>query len=182
MSIVGTGSGETEANGLCILSQNIMNEKIYLFLWFWFVFLMIIGSLQMVYEFAVLMVPSFRYFLLKIQMGSTDSSGKLQNYICFGCDVGDWFVLYQISKNMDKRFFRELVKKLAEDFKNTPQGDRATGKGTGIVATFGTLVNKASKGKQAEPQSNLLELETKDEPTVKTIDEKAVEVWNWSEN
>ena len=176
MSKFGTAGGEESTNGLCILSQNIMNEKIYLFLWFWFVFLMIIGSIQMVFEFAVLFVPSIRHFLLKIQMGSTDSSGKVQNYICFGCDVGDWFVLYQISKNMDKRFFRELVKKLADDYNGTPQGDRNTGKSTGIVATFGTLVNKASKGKQADPEPNLLELEVKDEATVKTIDEKAVEV------
>ena len=79
---------------------------------------------------------------------------------------------------MDKRFFRELVKKLADDFMASPRAEHI-GTGSGMVATFGNLMNKASKGKQAETQPNLIEMEAKDPelyPSAKTIDEKAVEV------
>ena len=39
-------------DGLCVLPLNIINEKIYVFLWFWFVILAIITALQ-VYIFSV---------------------------------------------------------------------------------------------------------------------------------
>ena len=29
--------------------------------------------------------------------------------IKFECSIGDWFVLYQMSKNMNKRFFAEFI-------------------------------------------------------------------------
>ena len=36
---VGAGGGEQMHNGLCVLTQNIINEKIYLVLWWWYAFL-----------------------------------------------------------------------------------------------------------------------------------------------
>jgi hypothetical protein len=35
-------------DGLCILPVNIINEKIYFFLWFWFIFLAITTAVQQV--------------------------------------------------------------------------------------------------------------------------------------
>ena len=40
-------SGTVEKfDGLCVLPLNIINEKIYLFLWFWFIFLTVLSALQ----------------------------------------------------------------------------------------------------------------------------------------
>ena len=39
---IGAAGGEQNHNGLCILSQNIINEKMYLVIWFWLVLLMIL--------------------------------------------------------------------------------------------------------------------------------------------
>ena len=40
-------SGTVERHdGLCVLPLNIINEKIYVFLWFWFVFLSIVTAIQ----------------------------------------------------------------------------------------------------------------------------------------
>ena len=32
-------------DGLCVLPLNVINEKIYVFLWFWFIFLALITGL-----------------------------------------------------------------------------------------------------------------------------------------
>jgi hypothetical protein len=39
---IGAAGGEQNHNGLCILSQNIINEKMYLAIWFWLIILMIL--------------------------------------------------------------------------------------------------------------------------------------------
>ena len=39
---VGAAGGEQNHNGLCILSQNIINEKMYLVIWVWMVTLIIV--------------------------------------------------------------------------------------------------------------------------------------------
>ena len=37
-------------DGLCVLPINIINEKIYLFMWFWFIILAIISAIYLVYR------------------------------------------------------------------------------------------------------------------------------------
>ena len=45
---VGAAGGRQFHNGLCVLTQNIINEKIFLVLWFWYAFL---GPLSVIYVF-----------------------------------------------------------------------------------------------------------------------------------
>ena len=47
---VGASGGMQWHNGLCVLSQNIINEKIYLFLWFWFMFLFTVSIFFVFYR------------------------------------------------------------------------------------------------------------------------------------
>lgn len=39
---------------MCILAQNVLNDKIYLFLWFWFFILAILSITALVYRFVVI--------------------------------------------------------------------------------------------------------------------------------
>lgn len=52
-------------DALCILALNILNEKIYVFLWFWFVILAILSALAIVYSAAAILLPSIRETILK---------------------------------------------------------------------------------------------------------------------
>lgn len=44
--LFGSGGEIQRRNVLCVLPQNIMNEKIYLVMWLWFIFLTIVTAVQ----------------------------------------------------------------------------------------------------------------------------------------
>ena len=59
-------SGTVEQfDGLCVLPLNIINEKIYCFLWFWFVIIAVITGVQMIYRLITMFVPALRKTLLR---------------------------------------------------------------------------------------------------------------------
>jgi innexin len=52
-------------DGLCVLALNIMNEKIYILLWFWFVSLAILSGLQLIWRLATLASARLRESILR---------------------------------------------------------------------------------------------------------------------
>lgn len=50
---------------LCVLALNILNEKIYIFLWFWFLLLAILSACAIVYSAMVVMLPTTREAIIK---------------------------------------------------------------------------------------------------------------------
>ena len=92
-----------------MLPQNIINQKIYLVIWFWFVFLIVVGVLQTLFEAVIIAVPAIRNRLLTWSMGQYGKDNNVQVFLNSRCNVADWFVLYQISKNTDKHFFFLLI-------------------------------------------------------------------------
>jgi len=116
MNTFGTAMGETTTSGVCILSQNIINQKIYLVLWFWFIIMFAIGILQILFEMLFICLPSFRIALIAVHMDGWISffTGKLDTqYVrkCVGSKVaiGYGFLLYQMGKNMDEHEFRSFL-------------------------------------------------------------------------
>ena len=51
-------------DGLCVLALNIINEKIYVFLWFWFVGVAIFSAITISYRMIVLIVPNLRISII----------------------------------------------------------------------------------------------------------------------
>ena len=82
-------SGTVEKfDGLCVLPLNIINEKIYVFLWFWFIIVSIITGVQALYRLITVASPKLRFLLMRAR-------ARLANYhqvdiICQKCNVGDW--------------------------------------------------------------------------------------------
>lgn len=52
-------------DALCVLALNILNEKIYIFLWFWFILLAVASGLGMLYSIAIVLMPSTRETILR---------------------------------------------------------------------------------------------------------------------
>ena len=61
---VGAAGNEQAHNGLCVLTQNIINEKIYLGLWFWFMFMFIVNTIYIFYRISTIFFEKVRFMLL----------------------------------------------------------------------------------------------------------------------
>merc|ERR1712215_286715 len=52
---------------------------------------------------------------------------KCLEYVLSKCQVGDWFVLYQLSKNCNPYFYREFIRELAIELKLRPKKTKSRG-------------------------------------------------------
>lgn len=59
-----SGSIQTH-DALCVLALNILNEKIYIFLWFWFIIVAVLSVLAVAYSASVILLPNIRELILK---------------------------------------------------------------------------------------------------------------------
>jgi len=108
----GRAGGPESKSAICVLSLNIINDKVFALIWFWHAILVIVGILRLITRVVQLSSSSIRFLLIKMQMHHYLSKNKhakhIQHYVV-NCSIGDWFVLYQMSKNMNKRFFAEFL-------------------------------------------------------------------------
>jgi len=96
---IGSAGGEQHHNALCVLSQNIINEKVYLAIWFWLVGLMFLSSLVFLYRISTIFFDWVRYLLLMRFVSQTrdKEARKAVKFVLSKCSVGDWFVLELVS-------------------------------------------------------------------------------------
>lgn len=85
-------SGDVQKHdALCILPLNIVNEKIYVFLWFWFVFLAIVTGFLLVYRLFIIFFDRLRKNMLKSRARLCDP--YYLNIVFSVCKIGDWFLM-----------------------------------------------------------------------------------------
>jgi len=138
----GRGGGEETKNAICILSLNIINDKVFALLWFWHCILIIAAFLRIVTRVIQLCSSSFRVFLMKMQMDRYLANNKhakhIEHYVTH-CSIGDWFLLYQMNKSMNKRFFAEFLALLS--IRINPDPDLADDPEIDIFKTEDALAN-----------------------------------------
>ena len=54
--------GVDKSNFLCILGNNLFNQKYFLILWVWWVFLLVMAVLGLIYRVTRILVPDFSRF------------------------------------------------------------------------------------------------------------------------
>ena len=106
-------SGEIEKHdAMCILPINIVNEKIYIFLWFWMALLLVLTFLSNVFRFFIIVSPRIRAYLMYIRYRLIKK--ECINIIVKQTKMGDWFLLYMLGQNIDAVLFKEVVHELAK--------------------------------------------------------------------
>lgn len=107
----GTSGDVQKMDAVCVLPINILNEKIYVFLWFWFVGLTIVTAIYLVFRAATIFVPPLRENLLLKNVCRHDEVICALRYVLHESDVGDWFLLYLVSQNIDPLHMEAFLKK-----------------------------------------------------------------------
>lgn len=98
-------------DALCVLALNILNEKIYIFLWFWFIILAVLSGLALIYSSAVVLLPSIRETILlrRFRFGSPAGVSALIRKT----QVGDFLLLHLMGQNMNMMMFGELLDEIS---------------------------------------------------------------------
>jgi len=98
-------------SGICTLPINILNEKIYLFLWFWFVGLAILSLFHFIWVLAVRIIRPLRFKLLS---SICPTSQSVVQKISSRMSYGDFILLVYISKNLEPSQFKAVLVGLGE--------------------------------------------------------------------
>ncbi|KAK2584024.1 hypothetical protein KPH14_006480 [Odynerus spinipes] len=106
-----SGSIQTH-DSLCILPLNIVNEKTYIFIWFWFAILSVLLLGLMAYRAAIIFAPVVRPRLLHVTapMLSIETCQSVSRKV----NLGDWWILYVLSWNMDSLIFRDFLEEFTK--------------------------------------------------------------------
>lgn len=106
-------SGDVQRHdAMCILPINIINEKIYVFLWFWFIILAVLSGLVLVYRAAIFFWPKSRLIIIRSRARLTNPD--YLEAILNRSKMSDWFLLDLLCKNMDPLNFRDMIEDLAK--------------------------------------------------------------------
>lgn len=92
-------------DGLCLLPQNTFNEKIFVFLYIWFVAMIAFQTINLLFQIVFMSCKGFRLIDLR-RMSSGDSD--LENF----SDLGSWFFISLCYRNLAPILFRDLVNEI----------------------------------------------------------------------
>ena len=112
--------------------MNIINEKIYTFLWFWFIILAIITSIDFFARVVIVMMPPVRMFLLRSRLSAPQKDDA--DVITQRCSIGDWLLVDFLSKNMDTMVFSNVVSKLAKELEYGRKHSLPVGESTPMMS------------------------------------------------
>lgn len=123
-----TGSIQSH-DAMCVMALNIINDKIYVMLWFWFVILFIITTIALLWRGLTVILHATSQKFNEL-IFSTTCPGKLNPWrvlrVTRYCNFTDWLFLYYLSQNMDGFAFRDLFIGLAEDLDDQTENPELT--------------------------------------------------------
>ncbi|XP_012284789.1 innexin inx7 [Orussus abietinus] len=114
----GASGGIQRHDALCVMALNIINEKIYTFLWFWFIIVAVVTALGLLWRILTMLLharsTAFNKFVFSMACPGKHNPWTVLT-VTHEYYFGDWLFLYYIAKNLDNYVFKELLQNLAHD-------------------------------------------------------------------
>lgn len=101
---------------LCYMPLNVVNEKIFIFFYFWYFALLLFAMCNLIYLFIMLCFNDLRVIDIGLMCEKSATRSECKK-ISHNGDVGLWFTLHVINLNLDPVFFQDLIKELCEQAK-----------------------------------------------------------------
>lgn len=122
----GPSGGFVKSDGLCVLPLNIINEKIFVFIYFWLIAIAAITGVFLIYRLAVIAGAQIRIALITVKGGKSVKKPDVEAILDYADprtdkklnfveQLGDWFVLHLICKNIHELVVNDLIKALFND-------------------------------------------------------------------
>lgn len=95
-------------DALCLLPLNILNQKLFIIIWIWYIIQMITSIVNVFYWILISICESVRIYILH-QKSLKIVSQQLIAHASHNAHLGHFFVLNQIAKNTNPITFAELI-------------------------------------------------------------------------
>ncbi|XP_050715233.1 innexin inx1-like [Eriocheir sinensis] len=107
-------SGTLERHdAFCLLPLNILNEKVFITIWFWYVILATLLGGLLLYRISLFTLPGLR----PRAMHKHNKAVPIETVeaIANKTSIGDWWILYVLSTNIDPIIYRDIMMKLSKE-------------------------------------------------------------------
>jgi len=112
MIFIGPSGDPVNNSGMCTLPINIINEKIYLVMWVWFLVLTAATILSLLHQSLLLLLPSLRQ--IHLQRRSQVTPDHLVRSVANRATYGDTVLLQLVASNTDSAQFTALLAHLSD--------------------------------------------------------------------
>lgn len=108
MQTFGSSGGIQYIDGLCFLPQNTINEKIFVFLYFWFIAMFIFALINLI---RTVVMMSFRFVRIQDirRMANFTNTRRSDEFCYWSSDYGIWFTLSIFHRNLSPVLFQDLM-------------------------------------------------------------------------
>ena len=100
-------------DALCLLALNVLNEKLYIFVWFWLILLSVLTAMALVYRLVMIISPLARLYLFRRR---SDTPLSASETVVRRIGFGDYFLLTLLAKNLEGFLFNNVIEDLALRF------------------------------------------------------------------